>query len=196
MDKASSEFRKISQDFEAKWSKGTPPSIKYAFCICNNVLHQRFANYHQVLKSRGHCLNTEDFYHGTDLACNLAVTQKLCSDGKCSICGITSAGMDSNCIRKHSFQRFGAGFYLAPHSSKCDAYTQTNAQGHKAMLLCEVLPGEKFLLSDNQQQLKCPPAGSDSVYGVVGCQLNYPEIVVYDSRAVLPKYIIIYSTHA
>ena len=37
-----------------------------------------------------------------------------------------------------------------------------------------------------------PPSGYDSVYGHVGEDLNYPELVVYKPEAVMPRYIIIY----
>ena len=37
-----------------------------------------------------------------------------------------------------------------------------------------------------------PPSGCDSVYGHVGEDLNYPELVVYKPEAVMPRYIIIY----
>lgn len=74
-----------------------------------------------------------------------------------------------------SCKRKDSNKIIAPHSSKCSAYGN-----QKAMLLCQVLPGEKFPLSDRQQQLTRPPPGYDSVYGVVGSELNYPEIVIYD----------------
>ena len=60
------------------------------------------------------------------------------------------------------------------------------------MLLCDVLPGRRFVVETNRQHLQGPPTGYDSVYGNVGEDLNYPELVVYKPEAVLPRYIIIY----
>ena len=59
-------------------------------------------------------------------------------------------------------------------------------------LLCDMLPGRKYVVQTNRQHLQGPPTGYDSVYGNVGKDLNYPELVVYNPDAVLPRYIIIY----
>jgi len=138
-------------------------------------------------------LQVEKYFHGTTLACNITSTKTPCNKGHCGICGISCAGLDPNCIRssRSDFQRFGSGFYLAPNSSKCHDYTQ-DAHGYRGMLLCDVYPGKKFPLQKNSPKLTQPPPGYDSVYGQVGSDLNYPEIVLYDSDAVLPRYIIIY----
>lgn len=59
------------------------------------------------------------------------------------------------------------------------------------MLLCDVCPGRKYVLQSNSQQMQGPPPGFDSIYGVGG-QLNYPEIVIHNPAAVMPRYIIMY----
>ena len=138
----------------------------------------------------------EEHYHGTTLKCNIMATNKLCNDGNCGICGISNTGLDREMIQTNiTFQRFGHGFYLAPNSSKCHDYTQGASQGAygcRAMLLCDVCPGRKYLLKTNSEQLTGPPRGFDSVYGQAGGKLNYPEIVVYNPDAVMPRYIIVY----
>ena len=60
------------------------------------------------------------------------------------------------------------------------------------MLLCDVLPGRKYDLDTNGRSITGLPDGYDSVYGVVGCSLNDPEIMIYNPHAIMPKYIIIY----
>ena len=62
------------------------------------------------------------------------------------------------------------------------------------MLFCDICPGRKYLLKINSQQLTgpWPPTAFDTVYGQVGGKLNYPEIVVYNPDAVMPRYIIVY----
>ena len=68
---------------------------------------------------------------------------------------------DSIKIISKRFQRFGhAGFYLAPHSSKCHDYTQ-GSHTHRAMLLCDVLPGKKHVVTTDQTHLNAPPQGYD-----------------------------------
>jgi len=187
------EFVMLSQHFKATWKKGVAPSVSFIFSVTNKFLQQKWESYKQELIRKGHEQDSEDHYHGTELACNIANSSQLCSAGNCGICGISSAGMDQNYIQKDSFQRFGKGFYVAPDSSKCADYaTSPNDHRYKAMLQCKVLPGNKHQLSNGSQQLTKPHQGYDSVYGIVGSKLNYPELVVYDSRAILPTHIIGY----
>eukprot|EP00731_Ephydatia_muelleri_P002205 Em0001g2205a len=107
------------------------------------------------------------------------------------ICGISRNGFQKSCVESNiTFKRFGHGFYLAPHSSKCHDYTQ-GTHTHRAMLLCDVLSGKKHVVQTNQTHLVAPPQGYDSVYGQPGGSLNYPEIVIYEA-SILSRYVIIY----
>ena len=81
--------------------------------------------------------------------------------------------------------------YLAPNSSKCHEYTQ-GCNGYRALILCDVAPGRKYIETHDQTKLKAPPPGYDSVYGQHGGRLNYDEIVLYNEDAILPKYVIMY----
>lgn len=60
------------------------------------------------------------------------------------------------------------------------------------MLAFDVCPGNKYELTSDNEKLKGPPQGFDSVYGKVGVRLNYEELVVYNPDATLPKYIVVY----
>ncbi len=98
--------------------------------------------------------------------------------------------MNPNFIRSDikGFQRFGKGFYLAPHSSKCNDYAIKNSKGNKGIILCDVLPGRKYKETVDDRHLQGPPPGYHSVLGEEGERLNYPEIVVYNEDAVMPRY--------
>ena len=129
------------------------------------------------------------------------LTWPICRWGGCgrsirSGCGISIHGRKSGTkfigTNIPKFKRFGHGFYLAPHSSKCHDYTR-GSHTHRAMLLCDVLPGKKHVVTTDQTHLTAPPQGYDSVYGqpAPGC-LNYPEIVLFDEASILPRYVIMY----
>ena len=135
--------------------------------------------------------DVKELYHGTTLACKITTSWKLCDMDTCGICGISRSGLDPERISRDSFQRFGAGFYLALHSSKCHEYAE-GCNGFKAILLCDVLPGRKYVVQTSMMHLQGPPTGYNSVYENVGKDLNYQELVVYKPEAVLPRYIIIY----
>ena len=158
------------------------------FVISSTFLEQRWKAYKQSLGDQ----TVEPHYHGTKLTCNIIVTHTPCGDQNCGICGISCNGLDCRFIQKNiNFQRFGRGFYLAPHSSKCHDYTQ-GSNGYRAMLLCDVCPGNKYYLQSDNEKLTGPPPGYNSVFGQVGGSLNYPEIVVYNPDAVMPRYVIVY----
>ncbi len=150
----------------------------------------RWEAYRQIL---GRFQQSEQDFHGTPQTCDMSRTPpSLCKQPSCGICGITCAGMDPYSIRSDikDFQRFGRGFYLASNSSKCDTYADSN--GHKGMLLCDVLPENKFKRTVDDRHLQGPPPGYHSILGEEGERLKYPEIVVYNEDAVMPRYIIIY----
>ena len=138
----------------------------------------------------------ESYFHGTTLKCDKANDTRLCQISDCGICGIVNEGFSSKRI-KDDFQRFGKGFYLAPNSSKSNDYCTepfigSDGKGTKAQILCDVCPGNKYVLKKTDQSLAGPPEGYNSVFGQVRADLNYPEIVIYESAAIMPRYLILY----
>ena len=186
------ELQAISAKFKKAWVKGQCPGVTIVFIVTNTPLQKRYDAYRTKLTDQ----TREEHYHGTKLKCNITKDRHACSDRECGVCGISSMGLDRRCIQKNiSFQRFGHGFYLAPNSSKCHDYTQ-GAHDFRALLLCEVAPGNKYSLQKNDTSLKGPPQGFDSVYGkgAAGSAsvLNYDEIVIYNPDCILPRCIIVY----
>lgn len=190
VDQATQDGIKVSETFKKMWDarKGTCPAIAFIFSITNTYLKQSWFKYKKTLKDP----YTETYFHGTKLQCNITVQRSICICEDCSICRIVSTGFDRRCIRKNiNFQRFGHGFYVAPNSSKCHDYTQ-GKHGYRAMILMEVCPGEKYKLKTDNETLKEPPLGFNSVYGSSGKSLNYDELVLYNPDGALPKNIIVY----
>ena len=179
--------------FQSMWApqKGACPRVDYVYTITNSHLEDQFQYFKQKMVK---VLGTEEHFHGTSLKCNLARSSSLCLDRSCGVCSISRYGFNSSLIGTNvSFQRFGPGFYLARNSSKCHDYTQGSPDsGHRALILCEVCPGRKYTLQKTNEALTGPPPGYDCVGGDVGRDLNYPEIVFYNSQPILPKYIILY----
>ena len=184
-------FEEVSCEFQMKWDskKGDCPRVEYVLHITNFHVKKRWDDYRGNLQRN--CV--ERYYHGTKLACDITRTRRLCADNMCGICGISRTGFQAARIGTNiRFKRFGHGFYLAPNSSKCHDYTQSVGGYHRAMLQCEVCPGNKYVCTQRNTGLKTPPQGFDSVYGNTGGELNYAEITVFKSEAILPKYIILY----
>lgn len=190
VDHLTSEFSRVCQKFIGAWAVRPCPTVDFMFAVSNTSLEQKWLLYKCTLTDQ----TVEEHWHGTMLVCNIMANLRPCNYKNCGICGISRTGLNPNYIQKSpSFHRFGPGFYLAPNSSKCHDYTHCQGfSGYRAMLLCDVCAGTKYYLQRNQQHLSGPPSGYDSVYGVVGSSLNYPEIVIYNPDAVMPRYIVVY----
>ena len=185
-----------------EWVKTTadfpdPPQPEAIFAVQNPKLVESFHEYGDKLRkeSSTESENTDLFFHGTTLKCDLINTNQYCSSSDCGICGISQSGFDASRIGENipQFKRFGHGIYLAPNSSKCHDYTQGVLEfGLRAQLLCLVACGAPYELLHDNTTLQQPPSQYHSVYGKSGGSLNYDEIVVYDVGAVLPQYIVLY----
>eukprot|EP00731_Ephydatia_muelleri_P002207 Em0001g2207a len=189
----SSECQVITSKFYNDWVKGICPKVDFILNIfCPGVLTEMWEDRRASLAKKHSPTAVEQHYHGTIISCDIITSEDLCQCSDCGICGICRNGFQKSRIGSNiTFKRFGHGFYLAPHSSKCHDYTQ-GIHTHRAMLLCDVLPGKKHVVQTNQTHLVAPPQGYDSVYGQPGSALNYPEIVIYDEASILPRYVIVY----
>ena len=186
----------VAQQFLGSWWKGAKPDrnkIKAVYSVRTDAVQRSYQDY----KSSLSIPNTEDFYHGTVLKCNLMSSGVFCSNSSCGICGISQYGFSSEKLGLHVqwYKRFGLAYYLAPNSSKCHEYTE-GYNGHRALLCCEVAQGNRFVAKGDMRNLKSAPAGYDTVYGqpgvhkAGGSSLNYAEVAVYNPKAILPKWII------
>ena len=195
------EYLEVEKSFQKRWTKLTahypvPPIPLAVYSIHNEALTNRYHQYKKKTFSHPSDSNEEWHFHGTSIECDIINSNECCGEETCAICGISRNGFDLSCVRTRKFQRFGKGIYLAPNSSKSNDYAIRNSQyGYKAQLLCLVACGNKHILHNNDTSLVAPPANCHSVYGKASAtgKLNYDEIVVYDSDAVAPRYIIVYS---
>lgn len=194
-------YKEVNEQFTREWVKKTkdfpgPPQPKAIYAIQNPSLVEAFHKYGDKLRNESSTsVNSDLFFHGTSLKCDLQNTNEYCPDTDCGICGIAQNGFDDSRIGANipRFKRFGHGIYLAPNSSKCHDYTQgVEEHGLRAQLLCLVACGAKYELLHDDTKLQQPPSQYHSVYGKSGGSLNYDEIVVYDVGAVLPQYIVLY----
>ena len=194
-------YKDIAKHFVLQWTKLTdsikqPPQPLAIFGIQNHETVKRFHQYSSQIRQKVKgCSNSDLFFHGTKLLCDMVSSQSCCSNSVCAICSISLSGFDKKKIGQNipRFQRFGKGIYLAPNSSKCHDYTQGNPQyGLRAQLLCLVAQGARCELLQDNTKLTGAPDNFNSVYGKKGGSLNYDEIVVYESNAVWPQYVVVY----
>ncbi|KAI5057693.1 hypothetical protein GOP47_0027708 [Adiantum capillus-veneris] len=145
----------------------------------------------------------------------------VCTHIDCGLCRILQKGFKLSKCKVKKFQRFGRAIYCSSVSSKASAYVQCSASParsrpsllsyfcsfgnmmgtknrvkgklDKVMMACRVLAGRPYHSTHNMQHLEKPPPGYDSVQGDPGVHLNYDELVLYDDRAILPDFIILYT---
>ena len=193
-------YKEISKHFVKEWVKLTdvvksPPQPVAIFGIQNREMEKKFKKYSRGIRQKKRGSNSDLFFHGTKLLCNIINSNVCCDDPECGICGICLRGFDEDRIGMNipRFQRFGKGIYMAPNSSKCHDYTQGTPQfGLRAQLLCLVAQGAQHELLQDNTKLMEAPEGFDSVYGRKGGSLNYDEVVVYEVGAVWPQYVVVY----
>ena len=196
LDSKKAEYKHAYDLFKSSWIKNPPaPEPEGIYAICNKSLSESFKKYIKKQRANDSDSTTSYNFHGTVMLCSLLETNKLCSDNRCGVCGISRIGFDKQLIGTNipSFKRFGHGFYLAPNSSKCHDYTRGIEDiGIRAQLLCSVASGTKFETKQNHVHLSGPPRNCDSVHGLKGGVLNYDEIVVFDGDAILLEFVIVY----
>jgi hypothetical protein len=154
--------------------------------------------------------NSNLFFHGTSQSpnCYFGVNQSKgpCASDECRVCSICrqsfrldSAGAEAGRVMQ---LRYGKGLYFAPVSSKSHSYNTGSAKNWsgkelRCMFLCEVAQGKSFVTQEGflDQATMCPPPGYNSVNGVPGKELNYPEVCVYSQEQILPKFLIVYTSN-
>ena len=183
-------FQKVEEYFIKRWhrNKGTCGELKEVLIINNRKLQDQFDKHLSM------CSDQTAFmcYHGTSLRCPIYKNITVCDTKTCGVCGIIQNGFLKKFISANiAYQRFGDAFYFAVNSSKSHDYTQGHGE-YRAMLLCKVAVGRRYMTQSNHRDLKIPPSGYDSVHGRRGGTLNYDEIVVYNPEAVLPTHVLLY----
>ena len=179
------------------------PKLSHVLEVVNPKLQQRLNDYTSKLPL--FYKGVTQYYHGTQIKCDMLEYYEPCSQSDCGVCGISKQGFDPGRINRSSWQRFGKGFYFAPNSSKSYDYPgSTHSREHSTyhcMLVCDVAPGRKYVLHENQPLITGTPEGYHSVYGKShwmwglkkSPEINYDELVVFDKEAIRPHYILFLS---
>ena len=196
LEASSPEYLRICSKFRMDWTKGQCPDLDYVIEVFCGQTQKRWKDYKARLASKGSPTTVEQYYHGTAIKCDIFVSMSTCNQSGCSICGISREGFNKKHLGKNFplSKNFGEGFYFALHSSKSHNYTQ-GSQNHRAVLICDVLPGNKYTVTTTQPHLTAPPVGYDSVHFVPNqhTRLKYPEVVLFEEASILPRYIILYT---
>ncbi|EIM82320.1 ADP-ribosylation [Stereum hirsutum FP-91666 SS1] len=202
-------YHSVAHQFEVSWRHASPcPPVNKVYQIMGTASSiDAYKKYRKSLEDSGKFKsksmsegNEERRWHGTKRTCFLGDPghTQLCTDASCSLCNIIRNSYDlSHVGAAHGWGRFGRGLYTSSTSSKSDNPYTKNAGGavaspYKAMLLNKVAVGRGYKTRIDMPTTTSPPAGYDSVLGETGITLNYDELVVYRSEAIIPTYLVIY----
>ncbi|KAJ4702107.1 C2H2-like zinc finger protein [Melia azedarach] len=129
-------------------------------------------------------------FHCTTLSCNLG------SRGSSSLCGSVPGCSVCNIIR-HGFQgKECKGVRTTASSGRAHDSLKNCTDERRAMLVCRVIAGRvKRVTDDAPPEEDSVSAGSyDSVAGYAGIYSNLEELFVYNPRAILPCFVVIYKS--
>ncbi|KAL4282156.1 hypothetical protein GQ457_03G038200 [Hibiscus cannabinus] len=138
-------------------------------------------------------------FHCTTLSCSLGARASSCLCGSVPGCGVCT-------IIKQGFQNKGGGT-AADFKGVCTTASSGKAHdslkgrdGRRAMLVCRVIAGRVKRAADdappleeeNSSNVTAPTGSYDSLAACAGVYSNLEELVVFNPRAILPCFVVIY----
>lgn len=199
VDRASPKFADIKAQFEKKWDTtqcGQPPTITSIWYIGDPALihaHEDYAKKIGPVKLYGSGVNPgnkQRRFHKAKMKCVTTFKGQPCGDKSCPVCGIITNGF---LLSKTggAGSTYGKGIYSSPTPSygitwKGGAPSKWQT---KATILCSVVCGVTDMTSSSG------PLASGTHSRVADSTTGNPaddELVVYDEKAIVPKFLIIY----
>ncbi|KAG8791803.1 hypothetical protein FRB91_003620 [Serendipita sp. 411] len=201
-------FTDIANQFQTAWFH-TKPAFKPAkyiyFILIRAPSEASYAAYRAKVEQEGNFLqkgraegNENRRFYGTNRQCTLGDPREtqLCSNYACGLCGIIRTSFDFKHYKgKFRWGRFGRGLHTSTTSSSSEPYTiNRTLSPYKAMLMTKVVAGRGYKMTQDDTTRIAPPVGYHSVLGgpYIGGLHGYDELVVYDSDAIRPAYLIVY----
>ena len=154
------------------------PEVQCIFGITNPGIQLMFEQYRSCLTEK----DVESYFYNTTLVCNIAHNQVLCQAASCDI---ANEGFSVEYLHDESFQRDVKGFHLTPDSSRRNSSTRSLIRTEcRAVILCDICPGQKYMPKETEHHLLGPPLGFHSIYRQLEKD-GLLDIVIYNSAAVM-----------
>ncbi|GJS46454.1 putative zinc finger, C2H2, poly(ADP-ribose) polymerase, catalytic domain protein [Tanacetum coccineum] len=179
--------------FKSSWLKKDHPifTIERILKVQNTRRTiQRFEDCRDAVKSRASATrcaadgNELLRFHCTTISCSLGHrnSSSLCSTGPgCGVCTIIRQG----------FQNPKNGVRTTASSGRAHDCLGVDVHARRAMLVCRVIAG-KVKLVEGDAPVNEDGEVYDSVAGYAGLYSNLEELYVYNPRAILPCFVVIY----
>lgn len=126
-------------------------------------------------------------FHGTMNACGVGLdtARQPCNNSKCQLCSILALG-----FRASSYGSYGAGVYTSSAPAKADSFVPGNGCV-KSMFM--VLAAAGVVSFDKTSAGVTRDENGVQIDSYVHESHTADELVCYDERACLPRYLIVYS---
>ncbi|XP_038882217.1 uncharacterized protein LOC120073439 [Benincasa hispida] len=172
------------------WPMSKSHHIEKVFKVHNSPRTQSlFEEYREMVKSEASKVENESprclvdgnellRFHGTKIACSLAAadgSQILCNLDNCGVCQILRNGFNSVFTCATSRKAF-----------ESIAMNEEDVGLRRALMVCRVIAGRM------EEDEKKVDSGFDSSGGKTGQNSKRGELYVFDSRAVLPCFVVTY----
>lgn len=196
--------------FQSSWLKKENPICKIERILkVHNTqkIINKFEEYRDMVKAKANkhskkharCIadgNELLRFHCTTFACSLGMngSSSLCTLPSCNICSVIKNGFSASPKLE---------IYTTASSGRAhDSCEQEKKGGRRAMVVCRVIAGRvQRKEKDNDSASASVIAdddfvsgGFDSVAGHAGIYSNLDELFVYNPKAVLPCFVVIYKT--
>ncbi|KFK29074.1 hypothetical protein AALP_AA7G085300 [Arabis alpina] len=204
--------------FKSSWLRKDSPSynIERILKVHNTQRTiQRFEDCRDAVKSRALASTRKEprsaadgnellRFHCTTVSCSLGSrgSTSLCSAiPGCRVCTIIRHGFHAKTVRLGNVNAEACG---GPKETKGVKTTASSGRAHdasrcfdqrRAMLVCRVIAGRvRRMQSDapHPNEEECGSGSYDSVAGAAGVYTNLDDLVVFNPRAILPCFVVIY----
>lgn len=198
-------FNDIAKQFTTTWKEESqvPPVIKIYKVVNPKKVEEAYEDYKKGVEKQGKFASREMApgnenrrWHGTERKCNIGDSQNNltpCNLPGCCVCAILRTSYD---VKLSTAGWFGKGIYTTATSSGSNEYVGRSPPGsnYRAMFLNRVVVGNAYILNKQQESLKGPPKGFDSVIANANQSqgLAYDELVVYKNEAIRASWLVIY----
>ncbi|KIO16996.1 hypothetical protein M407DRAFT_33358 [Tulasnella calospora MUT 4182] len=198
-------FYDIANQFATTWKEESrPPPVMRVYKIVNSKkVEDAYEDYKKAVEKQGKFSargkapgNENRRWHGTERKCNIGDSPENltpCNSSQCFVCCILRMSYD---VKLSTTGWFGKGIYTTATSSGSNEYVGRSPPGSncRAMFLNRVVVGNAYILNKQQESLKGPPKGFDSVIANADQSqgLAYDELVVYKNEAIRASWLVIY----
>ncbi|KAG8972364.1 hypothetical protein FRC05_010075 [Tulasnella sp. 425] len=195
----------IAKQFGTSWKEEIqiPPVIRIYKIVNSKKVEEAYEGYKKAVEKQGKFStrgmapgNERRRWHGTVRKCNIGDSPQIltpCNQPECSVCSILRTSYE---VKRSTVGWFGKGIYTTATSSGSNEYVGRTPPGsnYRAMFLNRVVVGNAYIVNQQQESLKGPPKGFDSVVANVNQSegLAYDELIVYKNEAIRASWLVIY----